>query len=316
MTPRITAVITTYNRAELLGRAIQSVLTQTTPPLELVVVDDGSTDRTPSVVERYASRVRYVPQKNAGLAEARNTGVRHAQGDWIAFLDDDDVWKQDYLARMDTAIDRTEGAALLYFADLERAGKAETLWEASGFTVAEPFEIQMDASDWFMRSLQPMAIQSTVIRKDAYWDVGGQTTLSREDTHQFFLLGLAGPACAVAGIGALLSDDATTGSRLTAINNAKTRLYCNDTIWLYTDVLHRHRTLPPHQRRILRRRVAAAYWQRAKLDLNERRFGASLRAMTRSALLAPEDTAAKIPRVAARLRAAPDRNRRTRLGHP
>jgi glycosyltransferase involved in cell wall biosynthesis len=288
MTPRITAVITTHNRAELVGRAIHSVLTQTIPPLELVVVDDGSTDRTRSVVERYAARVRYVRQQNAGVAAARNTAVRHAQGDWIAFLDDDDVWKPEFLSRIGGAIDATGGAALLYFADLQRAGNAQTLWEASGFTITEPFAFRSDASDWFMQPLQPMAIQSAVTRRDAYWRVGGHAALSsREDTHYFFLLGLAGPACAVAGIGALLSDDATTASRLTEVDHAKSRRYCDNTIWLYTDVLHRHPGLPRHQRHILRQRLATAYWHRARLDLANRRLPSSLHSAARSIALSP-----------------------------
>jgi glycosyltransferase involved in cell wall biosynthesis len=294
MMPDITAVIPTYNRAELAARAIESVLAQSAPPLELVVVDDGSSDHTASVVERYGSRVRYVRQENAGLYAARNTGVRHSGGDWIAFLDDDDVWKPDFLARMGGAIDATAGAAFVYFTDLERAGESQTLWEAGGFAFNEPFEIRTDASDWFMRRFQPTAIQAIVIRRDAYWQVGGQANNVREDTHQFFLLGLAGPACAVAGVGAVLSADAPKGSRITEHTHSKTRRYCDDTIWLYADVLRRHPALPRYQRRILGQRLADAYLLRARLDFDDRQLPGSLRAFGRSLALSPRGIGVRI----------------------
>lgn len=90
--PTFSVVICTYNRAELLPRAIDSVLAQTLDDFELVVVDDGSTDATGAVVAAVADpRVRYVHQENQGLSAARNTGVAHAAGRYVTFLDDDDL---------------------------------------------------------------------------------------------------------------------------------------------------------------------------------------------------------------------------------
>jgi len=86
-----------YNGAETIGRALESVFAQTLPPHETIVVDDGSIDNTESVVRRYGARVRYVRQKNAGPATARNRGVEVATGDWIAFLDADDWYYPDRL---------------------------------------------------------------------------------------------------------------------------------------------------------------------------------------------------------------------------
>src|SRR5689334_2160139 len=88
----VSVVIPTYNRAELVGEAIDSVLGQSRPPLEVIVVDDGSTDDTADVVGRYGARVVYLRQPNCGPATARNVGVARARGDLIALLDSDDRW--------------------------------------------------------------------------------------------------------------------------------------------------------------------------------------------------------------------------------
>jgi glycosyltransferase involved in cell wall biosynthesis len=95
MTPLVSAVIPSYNRVAFISDAIESALGQTHQNLEIIVVDDGSTDETDRVMERYASnlKVRYFKHPtNRGIPGARNTGIRHARGDYIAFLDSDDIW--------------------------------------------------------------------------------------------------------------------------------------------------------------------------------------------------------------------------------
>jgi glycosyltransferase involved in cell wall biosynthesis len=92
-TPLVSVVIPSYNRAYCLERTVRSVLDQTYPHLEVLVVDDGSTDNTRELVERTGdTRVRYFWQANAGVSVARNTGLDHARGELIALLDSDDVW--------------------------------------------------------------------------------------------------------------------------------------------------------------------------------------------------------------------------------
>ncbi|MBV8479017.1 MAG: glycosyltransferase [Actinobacteria bacterium] len=100
----LTAVIVTYNRARYVADAIESVLAQDVD-LELLVVDDGSTDDTAEVVSRYGEDVRYVRQDNRGRAGARNTAVRLARGDLIAFCDSDDRWLPGRLERELEAIE-------------------------------------------------------------------------------------------------------------------------------------------------------------------------------------------------------------------
>jgi glycosyltransferase involved in cell wall biosynthesis len=97
--PRVSVVIPTFNRASLLREALDSVFAQTFTDYEVIVVDDGSTDGTPQMIERYNGRLRYIWQENRGPAEARNRGIAEARGEWIAFLDSDDMWHADKLAR-------------------------------------------------------------------------------------------------------------------------------------------------------------------------------------------------------------------------
>src|SRR4051812_32070906 len=97
--PTVTVVIPTYNQARYLPSAIETALAQSEPPVEVVVVDDGSTDDTAAVLEGFAGQVTAIRTANAGVAAARNTGAREAKGDLLAFLDSDDEWREDKLAR-------------------------------------------------------------------------------------------------------------------------------------------------------------------------------------------------------------------------
>jgi glycosyltransferase involved in cell wall biosynthesis len=90
--PLVSAVIPAYNYGRYVVEAVESVLAQTYAPLEIVVVDDGSSDDTRARLEPHWQAIRYVYQENRGLAAARNTGIRHSRGEWIALLDADDVW--------------------------------------------------------------------------------------------------------------------------------------------------------------------------------------------------------------------------------
>jgi len=95
--PAISVIIATYNRARFLPETLDSVLSQRFDDFEVIVVDDGSTDNTQQIVERYGSRLKYFYQENRGPSAARNLGTRHAQAPWIAFQDSDDLTLSNHL---------------------------------------------------------------------------------------------------------------------------------------------------------------------------------------------------------------------------
>ncbi len=90
--PLVSVVIPTYNRSDVLTRAINSVLMQDFKDYELIIVDDGSTDRTREILDGYSTRIRIAVQQHAGVSAARNRGIELASGELIAFLDSDDEW--------------------------------------------------------------------------------------------------------------------------------------------------------------------------------------------------------------------------------
>src|SRR5258708_140756 len=93
VSPRVSAIVTAYNGGPVIWKANESHLPPTRPVDEVVVIDDGSTDDTAAIVERYAKRgVRLVRQQNRGLPAARNRGIQETTGELIAFLDCDDIW--------------------------------------------------------------------------------------------------------------------------------------------------------------------------------------------------------------------------------
>lgn len=96
--PLVSVIIPVYNGERYLGEALASVLAQTYQPLDIIVVNDGSTDGSAEIIAAYRSTMRGVHQPNQGTAAARNHGVRLAQADYLAFLDQDDVWASDKLA--------------------------------------------------------------------------------------------------------------------------------------------------------------------------------------------------------------------------
>jgi glycosyltransferase involved in cell wall biosynthesis len=166
----ISVVIPTYNRAALLGRAIASVLAQTYPHLELIVVDDGSNDGTSGVVGAFRDpRVRFLGRpRNDGVSRARNAGIRIAAGEWVAFLDSDDEWLPGKLERQ---LDRWKGAgdpgvAVIYGAYYERHG-------VSGRSrVKPPHFFEGDLRDRLLRAFD-VRTSTVLARRDALLAVGG-----------------------------------------------------------------------------------------------------------------------------------------------
>jgi len=107
----ISVVIPAYNAGAYIARAIDSVLRQTHPAEEIIVVDDGSTDNTAKVVKGYCSKVKYIYQQNTGASAARNAGIEAATCEWIAFLDGDDEWLSGHLQTQTELLQRNPDLA-------------------------------------------------------------------------------------------------------------------------------------------------------------------------------------------------------------
>lgn len=174
--PGVSVVIPAHNYAHFLPDAIASALAQSWDWFEVVVVDDGSTDETPSVVARIPDgRVRYIHQDNAGLSAARNTGIREACHDFIAFLDADDAWQPEFLE-----------AVMQQFATLgENFGliaAATSRMDRSGQALAAPkfsFERagELTVQDFCLRN-RPLS-SSIVVRRAVFEKCGGFDTALR-----------------------------------------------------------------------------------------------------------------------------------------
>lgn len=107
-------VIPCFNRANSIRETIDSALAQTIPPLEILVVDDGSVDNSAQIAASYGDPVRVIKQENGGASNARNKGIAEAKGEWIAFLDSDDRWSENKIERQFAAAETFPTASLIF----------------------------------------------------------------------------------------------------------------------------------------------------------------------------------------------------------
>jgi len=113
--PKISVVIPTYNRAHIVGEAIDCVLSQTEQSFEIVIADDGSSDDTKNIIDAFGDgRIKYHYKENGGVSSARNMGISKATGDYIAFLDSDDLWQKKHLELMCKALEENSDFGAAY----------------------------------------------------------------------------------------------------------------------------------------------------------------------------------------------------------
>jgi glycosyltransferase involved in cell wall biosynthesis len=164
----VSAVIPTFNRLAYVRRAIDSVLAQTVPVDEVLVVDDGSTDGTAEAVAvEYGAHVRVVRQANTGVSGARRRGIREAHGEWIAFLDSDDTWTPNRNKELLDAAARVPADVAWIFGDLRLVtdvGNEVTLFERYGLLVTESPQIFADSMG-IQHPLQFPMLQGSFIRR-------------------------------------------------------------------------------------------------------------------------------------------------------
>lgn len=164
---RISVVIPTHDRLALVAEAVRSVLAQTLKPIDVIVVDDGSTDGTAgSLAASFASQVHLLTTSNRGPAAARNLGVAHARGDWIAFLDSDDLWLPDKLAAQAALLGREPAVEICH---------TDEIWMRDGRRVNQRHRHRKPSGNVFEACLRLCLISpSTVLlRRSLFERVGG-----------------------------------------------------------------------------------------------------------------------------------------------
>ncbi len=161
----ISVVIPTFNRSDLLRRALDSVLAQTCPAGEIIVVDDGSTDGTAERVRERYPEVKLIAQENRGVSAARNTGIDSSSGDWIAFLDSDDEWLPEKLEK--------QMAMLVNHPDMKICHTGE-IWLRNGLPLAQ-LEKHRKPSGWVFQKCLPLCAispSSALIDREIFDTVG------------------------------------------------------------------------------------------------------------------------------------------------
>jgi glycosyltransferase involved in cell wall biosynthesis len=164
--PLVSVIIPTHNRRDLVCEAVASVLQQRDAVAEVIVVDDGSSDDTRGALAAFGSAVRYVYQSTQGVAAARNHGVRLAGGTWLAFLDSDDLWRPDKLARQ--LAYQAEHPAL-------RASQTGEIWIRNGIRVNACRHHRKPDGDIFASSVARCVVSpsAVMLRRDLFDALGG-----------------------------------------------------------------------------------------------------------------------------------------------
>lgn len=163
--PKVSVIIPTYNRCELLREALASVCAQTYQDFEVIVVDDGSNDDTAAVVQEFAG-VRYVWQPRRGVSAARNRGVTLSEGEWVAFLDSDDLWQPGKLDRQIAFVTAQPEVQIC---------QTEELWLRHGVRVNPQQKHRKPSGDIFAPSLARCLVSpsAVMLRRQLFEQVGG-----------------------------------------------------------------------------------------------------------------------------------------------
>ena len=177
----VSIIIPVYNRSSLLKRALDSIYNQTVAEYEIIVVDDGSTDNTAEMLRLFFPEINYFYQSNQGVSAARNKGLEHAKGDWLAFLDSDDEWLP---GKLETQINALQ---------LESEFKVchtEELWVRNGIRVNQ-MQKHKKTGGWIFRQCLPlcaMSPSSILIHRSVFDAVGSfDTTLPACEDYDLWL---------------------------------------------------------------------------------------------------------------------------------
>lgn len=186
--PNVSVIIPTYNRADLVGRAIQSVLDQTYKDFELIVVDDASEDNTKEVVNDFDdSRIKFIRhKKNRGGSAARNTGAENANGEYLAFLDSDDIWYAGFIEKQFLTIENSsskKGMVMCGMIKYGRGKKKQSIPSMLNFDQLLTFQANLNGTSSFF------------VRQNVFKSIGGYEKKLKSFQDFDFLLRTAKEYC-------------------------------------------------------------------------------------------------------------------------
>ena len=283
----VSVVIPTYNRREQVARAIDSVLAQTVPVEEIIVVDDGSRDGTGEAIRsRYGSLVRLFVQENGGAATARNRALCEAKGGWIAFLDSDDVWLPAKIERQLLALSSLGDGFGVCFTDNafgNNPAMNRTIFEEVGFKSSTPFGALDDPAACILAEREPFFTSSLLVRRSLIQEVGGfdKALVPREDSDLFFRLSFRTGFCFVAEPLVCVDRDPSRSVGLVELYATRDNRKYDMLARLNTKWLSMPQVVGRGYEHTVRERLRATYYSSAAAKLHGLRFGPALREIRR-----------------------------------
>lgn len=226
MAMTFSVILPTYNRGATLIPALESVLTQTRPADQVIVIDDGSTEDPTPILAPYMDRIDFIRQDNGGVAHARNSAARQATGDWLTFQDSDDLWDPDHLAVAARDLAQADSDVVCHIGDVTYIGEGYRESLLGIKKMAFPADRAERVADPLGLVISGMTLQAAAIRRDVFARLGGFDEEMRmlSDTALFCLLALEGPFMVTGhNMADILRAEGDTAS-ITSMNRTK-RLY-------------------------------------------------------------------------------------------
>ena len=211
----VSVIIPTYNRAKTIERAVNSVLAQTWKEIEVIIVDDGSTDQTSEVLKAYGDKIRVIYQQNGGASAARNTGIKAATGKIISFLDSDDEWLPSKTERQVKLLQCTESSGVVCC-----VCNARMLFSSGTVTSFQTARLHPEQAECVWSNPTPILIdrflffnQVVAVRREALDRIGyfRKDLRIMEDYDLALRLSLAGPWALITDSLVIWHEDAGSG---------------------------------------------------------------------------------------------------------
>jgi len=278
---KVSAIIPTYNRRTRVLRAIDSVLAQTVPVDEIIVVDDGSTDGTVDAIHtQYGSQVTVVRQENGGVSVARTRAVEEARGEWVAFLDSDDVWLPTKMERQWDALATLGNEYRACFTNCNYFGNPEltlTAFEEAGLKTNSAFGEACNPIKYIAGSYLGIYVQSLIVLRSLFNEVNGfdQALGISEDRDLVFKLAFKTKFCFVAT--PLVSIDRTPlVPRLTGLLAHK-----DDQSYAWLELVRKKWLAQPELvdrdiRQTIQNELITLYYGRTAENISELKFAAAI----------------------------------------